>query len=228
MTTRPPSFALLPCGSPSRNWTDSARHRLLLSRFLVRCARLRPSLKAPVRFAHAWSKSSSPGGRPPTGRPCIAAPSNARPNSKPRSTAFRRCSAFASSNFSVESPRRPPRPNQRPRSPPPPRRHRIGPEVSNAASRVRSGAMILSSQPSSRTRNFLPSSAVVPGVASPSQTSRAPRIRSFSKSRSGPIAGSSAAAVIGRPARVPPIPASSLLHRRPGCSPRAFWGSRSG
>ena len=64
------------------------RH-LLPSRRPVRSAPLRRSLTAPARFAHAWSRSSSLGGRPPIGRVCIAAPSNARRNSKPRSTGFR-------------------------------------------------------------------------------------------------------------------------------------------
>ena len=93
MTARPPFFASLPCGSRSRNGTDSAPRHLLPSRCPVLSAPLLPSLKAPVQFAHAWSRSSSPGGRPPIGRPCIAAPSNARPDFKPRSTGFRRCFA---------------------------------------------------------------------------------------------------------------------------------------
>ena len=89
MMARPPFFASLPHGSRSRNWTDSVLRALLPSRRPVRSAPLRRSLKAPARFAHAWSRSSSPGGRPPTGGPCIAAPSNARRNSKPKSTGFR-------------------------------------------------------------------------------------------------------------------------------------------
>ena len=102
---RPPSSASLPCGSRSRNWTNAAPRRLLLSRRPVPSALLRRSLKALARFVHAWSKSSSPGGRPPIGGACIAKPSNARPNSKPRSTGFRRCFAGASSNSSAERPR---------------------------------------------------------------------------------------------------------------------------
>ena len=216
MTTRPRYFASLPCGSPSRNWTDFALRHLLPSRRPVPSARLRPSLKAPVRCAHAWSRSSSPGGRPPLGRPCIAAPSNARRNSKPRSTGWRRCSVCASSHSSAERPRPPPRPNRRSRRRTPPRPRRVGLEASSAAGRVRSGAITPTSRPSSKTTNSLPSCAGVHDVANPSRTSRAPRIRSSGRSRSGRIAASSGAAVIGRPARVPPIPASSPPHRRPG------------
>lgn len=73
MTALPPDFASLPCGSRSRNWTASGRRRLLPSRRPVPSAPLRPFRKAPVRFARAWTRSSSLGGRPPTGRPCIAA-----------------------------------------------------------------------------------------------------------------------------------------------------------
>ena len=82
----------------------------------------------PVRFARAWSRSSSRSGRPPTGRPCTAGALDARPSSRPRSSGFRRCSDSASSNSSAERLRRLPRPRPaaltRPEPSTPPRRPR--------------------------------------------------------------------------------------------------------
>ena len=110
----------------------------------------------------------------------------------------------------------------------PPPRHRVAAEVSNPVSPVPSGVTIPTSRPSSRTTNSHPIGAGVPDAVSPSTTSPAPRIRSSSKSMSGLIAGSSAVAAIGPPARVPPIPASSPHRRRPGSSPSPSWEFRSG
>ena len=115
MTAPPLSFASLPHGSRPRNWTNSEPSRLRPSRRPIPTARLRPSPKALVRFAHAWSRSSSPGLRPPTGRHNIAASWHARPNSRPRSRGFKLSCVFASSNSSVEKPRPPPRPSRRSR-----------------------------------------------------------------------------------------------------------------
>jgi len=127
MTARPQSSVSLPCESRSRNWADLAhvpRHTIPRPN---RSAPLRLSPKAPARFAHDWSRNTSRFARPPRGRPCIAAPSSARPNSRPRTTSSRPCFVSASSNSSAGSPRRPRRPRPRPPTRPPrPRGQRRG------------------------------------------------------------------------------------------------------
>ena len=206
--------------SRSRSWTDSAPLRLP-SRRPVPSVRLRPFPRAPVRFAHAWSRSSSPGARPPTGRPCIAAPWNARPNSKPRSTASKPCFGSASSNSSDARPRPPRRPPRRPRMRPTPVRRHPGLAASSPVGPGPNDAITPTSRLSPRIMSCPPSRAVAHGAVSPSPTSPAPRMRSSWmrsswRSRSGPIAGSFAATAIGPLVPVPRPPAWSPPRRRPG------------
>ena len=72
------------------------------------------------------------------------------------------------------------------------------------------------SRRSSRIMTFRPTSASARAVASPSPPFPAPRTPPSWRSRSGPIAGSSAADAIGPPAPVALIPASSRPRRRLG------------
>src|SRR5512135_3107950 len=153
MAALAPYLVSSPCGSRSRNRINSGPRRRVPSRRPAPSAPLLPFLKAPVRFAHAWNRSSNPGDRPPIGRPCIAAPWIARPNSRPKSRGFTPCFASVSSNSSAERPRPLPRPNGRFRSPPLPTHHRVGPEASSRAGRAQSGVTIPISRPFPKTTN---------------------------------------------------------------------------
>ena len=118
----PPTPGLTPRRSPSRLGTTRPRP-----------VRLPPFPKGRARSAHAWPRSSSPGVRPPTGRPCISGPSHASHSSIKRTSNSTPGSASSNSSLgrkaetpaTVDGPDRPtrsPRPRGQRRGKPGPKR----------------------------------------------------------------------------------------------------------
>ncbi len=213
---RPPCFVSLRYGFRCRNWVASPLVRHRIPRYPNPFVPPRLFPKAPVRFARGWIRISRRFVKPPTGRPSTPEPLSARPSSKSRSNGCRRWSVFASSNSLGTRPRPPRRWLRWRRMCPTPTHRRVGRAASNPVGQVRTDAITLTFRPSSSLKSFRRRSAVARGVVSRSPTSLAPRIPSSWRSRSGPIAGSFAAAVTAPLARAPLIPASSRPRRRPG------------
>ena len=201
---------------PSRDWANLTLVRRRHLHRSPRSVRLLPCRRVRVRFARGWIGISRRFVWPPTTRPSTPDLLSERPSSKSKSNDSRRWFVFASSNSLDASPRPRRRRLQRPRIRPAPTRRRVGRAASNPAGQVPSDAITPTFRPSRTLKSFRRRSAVARGAVSRSPTSPAPRIPSSWRSRSGPIAGSFAAAVTVPRARAALIPASSRPHRRPG------------
>ena len=216
MTIRLPCSVSLPCGSRSRNWAGSPLVHRRNPRRSLRSVPPRLCLRGPVRSAHAWSRSSSPTATPATGRPCTPAPSNARPSSRQE---IERLQALLRLREQQLFGRKTETAAATAPSAPDASHAATAATATRPAARQAGAETPRSFPPPGGRRGSRPSagrSAAARGAASPSPPSPAPRIPRSWRSRSGPIAGSSAAAVIGPPAAVVPIPASSPPRRRPG------------
>src|SRR5512135_3050298 len=173
-----------------------------------RSARLSPSPWDRARSAHAWIRSSSPGGRPPTGRPCISGPSNASNSSRRRTNNSTPASGPSNSNSSDARPTPRPSPTTLPTATE--RHDHAGNDVESQAPNV---GIIPICPPSSSSSNCRPTNSVVPVADSPSPPSPAPMTPRSWSSKSAPIVGCIGGGGIGPPAPVRVIPGSSP--RRP-------------
>src|SRR5512135_884840 len=173
-----------------------------------RSARLSPSPWDRARSAHAWLRSSSPGGRPPTGRPCISGPSNASNSSRRRTNNSTPASGSSNSNSSDARPTPRPSPTTLPTATE--RHDHAGNDVESQAPNV---GIIPICPPSSSSSNCRPTNSVVPVADSPSPPSPAPMTPRSWRSKSAPTVGCIGGGGIGPPAPVRVIPGSSP--RRP-------------